>query len=362
MLFKIMKQDTVAAILNDKNGVCESIHEMSMPVDLYLEQGEDFDTCMNNLQNFFSWCSDRLLSLDRMYAKAILNACGLTQSNNIRSRAYAALQYHALTLTDFYWVQKIDEDLQWDSINLFENSLSNSIVIALTGATLTVQNAMLLAPDCSTAGVAPKAWIRDDKSFYLLKGDVDGSVRKEIEASQILITLGIPCVSYGRFEFQSRITSRCAIFTDKHTALVTAEQYSFNNNLQELLKLKEFQTAYCLMNLGDYLIGNTDRHWGNWGFLQSDTNQFRPAPLMDFNHAFEAIDETPCLPEKLLGNHCSQLEGALRAFETLCSHPTERIEQLKENMMNFNQAEFCYGRYVEQRIQKLLKQEDLLSE
>lgn len=27
-----------------------------------------------------------------------------------------------------------------------------------------------------------------------------------------------------------------------------------------------------MMNIVDYLIGNTDRHWGNWGFLVNNAN------------------------------------------------------------------------------------------
>lgn len=355
MLFKLMKQNTVTATINDKNGVCEILQEKDIPLDMFLESGEDIDTCVNNLQNFYSWCSDRLLSLDRVYAKAILNACGLTQSNNIRSRAYAALQYHALTLTDFYWVQSDKECLNWEQINLFENSLNNAVAIALTGKPLTVQNAMLLAPDCSTAGVAPKAWIREGDSVFLLKGNVGDSVQKEIEASQILAALGLLCVAYTRFVFQGTVISRCAIFTDKHTALVTAEQYSFNNDLSALLQMEDFSYAYHLMNLSDYLTGNIDRHWGNWGFLLSDKNEMKPAPLMDFNHAFEAVDETPCLPEKLLGNPCSQAESAEKALAYLDSCHSDESRQLKDKMRQFDHTGFVYGGYVRQRIEKLWK-------
>ncbi len=40
-----------------------------------------------------------------------------------------------------------------------------------------------------------------------------------------------------------------------------------------------------MMNLIDYLVGNTDRHWGNWGFLvNDDTNRLEklyPRPVYD---------------------------------------------------------------------------------
>lgn len=47
-----------------------------------------------------------------------------------------------------------------------------------------------------------------------------------------------------------------------------------------------------MMNILDYLIGNTDRHWGNWGFLiGNQTNTpISLHHLMDFNQAFTAYD------------------------------------------------------------------------
>ena len=47
-----------------------------------------------------------------------------------------------------------------------------------------------------------------------------------------------------------------------------------------------------MMNIIDYLIGNTDRHWGNWSFLVDNRTNKPPRlfPLMDFNKAFQAYD------------------------------------------------------------------------
>lgn len=50
--------------------------------------------------------------------------------------------------------------------------------------------------------------------------------------------------------------------------------------------------AYYMMNIVDYLIGNTDRHWGNWGVLVKNSTN-KPVSLhklMDFNQAFHAYD------------------------------------------------------------------------
>ncbi len=56
--------------------------------------------------------------------------------------------------------------------------------------------------------------------------------------------------------------------------------------------LKTDAYGYHSMNLIDYLVGNTDRHWGNWGLLvDNNTNKLTKLhPLMDFNKSFLAYD------------------------------------------------------------------------
>ena len=44
--------------------------EKFFPYDLYREEERDFDTLINNMNNFYHWCASRVLSLDRKYAKA----------------------------------------------------------------------------------------------------------------------------------------------------------------------------------------------------------------------------------------------------------------------------------------------------
>ena len=62
------------------------------------------------------------------------------------------------------------------------------------------------------------------------------------------------------------------------------------NALDHILGLDGY--SYHMMNILDYLVGNTDRHWGNWGLLvDNQTNRpVRLHDLMDFNRAFSGCD------------------------------------------------------------------------
>ena len=81
-----------------------------------------------------------------------------------------------------------------------------------------------------------------------------------------------------------------------------------------------------MMNILDYLIGNTDRHWGNWGFLiDNQTNTpISLHPLMDFNQAFTAYDSIEganCLTTSV---SMTQKEAAIEAVKKI------GLNQIKE--------------------------------
>ena len=78
-----------------------------MPYNLYLDDTEEeIDTLVNNVTNFYFWCASRMLTLDRKYAKEILNSIGAAQAMTDRERAQIALIYRCVSLTDIYWVKK----------------------------------------------------------------------------------------------------------------------------------------------------------------------------------------------------------------------------------------------------------------
>lgn len=74
-------------------GECKIYLEDFMPYDLVLEESDDFDDRINNVTNFYYWCASRMLTLDRTYAKEILNSIGASQSVTDRERAQIALSY-----------------------------------------------------------------------------------------------------------------------------------------------------------------------------------------------------------------------------------------------------------------------------
>ena len=86
--YAVMHLDRHVATLRG-DGSCTVYAPQFMPYNLYLEraEGTDLSTRLNNLNNFYYWCATRLLTLDRKYAKEILNSLGMKQAVTDQERA-----------------------------------------------------------------------------------------------------------------------------------------------------------------------------------------------------------------------------------------------------------------------------------
>ena len=323
----------VATIRGD--GSCTVYFPRFMPYNLYLVRADagDLDVRMNNLNNFYYWCATRLLTLDRKYAKEILNSLGMKQAVTDRERAGIAISYHALCLTDVYWVRELRKKVTYTEINLYDHSLSDAFVdVSLRGRPLTAENAEMLdrsdaAGDLATAGVAPKAWVRRGSGFWLLKDGDPREVEAELTASQIARCFDVAQVLYEPETYQGVRVSASRLMTTKERSIVPmqfVDIYAANTDrtTREIVSDHDLR-GYHMMNIVDYLVGNTDRHWGNWGFeVDNRTNRLvKLHPLMDFNKAFNAYDSVEgatCLAVRdVEGEIISQREAAVRGVRAI---------------------------------------------
>lgn len=336
--FDLMHKDRRVARIYE-SGRCTIIYPSFMPYNLYLEKGSGLDTCVSNLNNFYYWCSSRVLTPDRQYAKEILNSIGAVQVCTDRERAAIAISYRALSLTDVYWVRARGEDTTFEQISLFANSLSNAFVdVSLRGRQLTVENAELVtsqdqARDIGTPGVAPKAWVRENGEFYLLNDGDERDVEAEILASKIIDCFDIRHVSYSESFFDGTRVSRCKIISSESMSLVPVEYieiYCLNRNKDKMkFILAKDSYSYHMMNIIDYLVGNVDRHCGNWGFeVDNATNRIgKLYPLMDFNKAFlsyDSIDGSLCQTTEA---RISQRQAAIEAVHRVGLNQLREVDR-----------------------------------
>lgn len=323
-LYQIMHKDLPVCEINLKNGSVTIFHDDFLPYGIYLEESDDFDTRFQNVDNFYYWCSNRLLTLDRKYAKELLNSIGYMQSVTDRDRAIIALSYHCLNLTDVFWVKGSHETISYQSINLYENHLSNAFVdIGLRGKSMTVTNSELIADSMSTGGCYPKAWFRLQDRFILYKDGGYDDVIHEVIASELCQCFSCHQVPYSLGEYQKTPVSVSPIMTSLEYSIVPMRDfiiYAENHDFDYLNFILELDShSYYMMNILDYLVGNTDRHWENWGLLiDNQTNRpIRLHDLMDFNKAFSAydtMDGATCLTTK---ERQTQKEAAIYAVKQI---------------------------------------------
>lgn len=341
-VYELMHMEKLVAQISTV-GRATVFDERFMPYDLYLDEEDenDIDIMFNNMANFYHWCASRVLTLDRKYAKEILNSIGMPQAVTDRDRAYISLSYHCVSLTDVYWVRELGEEITFAELNLYDNPLNDAIVdISLKGRQMTVTNHEL-AQDLSTKGCFPKAWIRTESGFKLLKDGSKEVVRRELLASEVCQCFDIPQVVYREHIYDGELVTESNIVSSKEYSIVSKyafDIYAVNHDLETVEVCKELDpvTDYG-MNILDYLIGNTDRHPENWGFLvDNKTNEYVSLyPLMDFNQAFLSYDNLEganC--QTVLPRHLTQREAAIEAVEQI------GLRQIKEmDMSRFENLE-----------------------
>lgn len=333
-VYEIMHMERVVAKFST-NGKVKILDEQFLPYDLYFEEedDDDIDILMNNVINFQHWCASRVLSLDRKYAKELLNSIGVMQAITDRDRANIALSYHCVSLTDVYWIRKEGEAVTFSELNLYDNPLNEALVeLSLKGRQMTVTN-QELAPDLSTKGCFPKAWIRTPQGFKLLKDGDRDAVRRELLASQICQCFDIPQVIYQKGYYDGEAVTESAIITSKQYSMVSKmafDIYAANHDLDTVEVCQQLDPiTYYGMNILDYLVGNTDRHPENWGFLiDNKTNQYISLyPVMDFNQSFlayDTIEGAGCQTVEKRG--ISQREAAIAAVKKIGLRQKQEID------------------------------------
>ena len=169
-----------------------------------------------------------------------------------------------------------------------------------------------------------KAWLCINDRFQLLKGGSDDAVSREILASQICRCFDVNQVLYEEIIYDSKRISICDAITSLQYSIISMA------SLETWLRQRNRDTRnyvlrldcknYYMMNIIDYLVGNTDRHWGNWGVLVDNTTNTprRLHDLMDFNQSFNAYDTIEganCLTT--FGVKMTQKEAALQAVKAI---------------------------------------------
>ena len=250
-----------------------------------------------------SWIKHRSIPKNRAYVDTLLSSLGLSVNRPLDLISVSK----GLSLNDCYWLKQEDSSDSFDGVNLYDNRFSRVLgQIAFTGYGSSNVSGLTSSPEFTTNGMLPKCWRRIDGKILLYKGGTMGASNtgnepySEFYAYQIGKILGINVIPYNLSKWKDILCSTCELFTSKDVSFVPVGRIVRSGGMQAVKAYykelgPEFEKALNDMLIFDALIFNTDRHYGNFGFLiDSHTNSIiAPAPLFDHGNSlfnFAGVD------------------------------------------------------------------------
>ena len=241
------------------------------------------------------WLKSRTIPKNRAYVHNFLSKCNL----NLNRPMNIIKVSKGLSLNDCYWVVEEGFSGTFEKYNLYDNRFSRVLaLIAFTGYGSSVRSSLASCPEFTTNGMLPKCWRRVNGEIKLYKGGTSGASNTgnepycEYYAAQIAKELGISAIDYGLSKWKGALCSTCVLFTSKEYAFLPVGKVVTSGGMEAVTSYyKKMGAAYSKaladMLVLDAIICNTDRHFGNFGFLVDNrTNEIvAPAPLFDHGNS-----------------------------------------------------------------------------
>jgi len=255
-------------------------------------------------QGLESWIKHRAVPRNRAYMDNLLAKCNLS-TNRPLSVVYFS---KGLSLNDVYWVAPEDFNGSFDDVNLYDNRFSRVLsYIAFTVYGSSLKSSLFSSPEFTTNGMLPKCWRRIIGKIGLYKGSTSGFSNagyesySEFYAFQIAKEMGFDAVEYNLSRWKCNLCSTCRLFTSKEYSFVPVGNLVKKGGFEAVLSFykslgKEFEKSLNDMLVFDAIIKNTDRHYGNFGFLVNNrTNKIeKPAPLFDHGNSLYNLASLEC--------------------------------------------------------------------
>lgn len=264
------------------------------------------------------WIKHRTIPKNRAFVNSFLSKCGLSANRPMDVITVCK----GLSLNDSYWIADENETKCFDQVNLYQNRFSNILAnIAFTGYGSSVRSSFASSPEFTTNGMLPKCWRRIDGKVYLYKGATSGASNTGYEpysekyAYLVGKQLGFDVIPYKITRLNGKLCSACELFTGEEISYVPVGRIIRSGGIEAVRKYyeslgDEYVRALNEMLVFDALICNTDRHFGNFGFLvDSHTNMIiKSAPLFDHgNSLFNFAGDENWQSEELLDEYASTL-------------------------------------------------------
>lgn len=259
----------------------------------FLPVGIDVKANIPNKKELNEWWFGRSIPASRSGIRAALEQLGVRHSEQLLLRCYG------LSLSDQYWIKPSDSELEWKDINFFEHDFSDDVGNILFGQPAT-PDIDLMSPCNTSDGWLKKKWKIIDTKRCLVKAGSNPYMQEplnEVFGTRLHQRLG--CKNFVPYKvlLEDDIPySVCENFIDVNTELVSAvninrsmkkvsqyTSYEHFLNACDRLGIPGMKEFLDYMLVFDYLMANTDRHFGNLGAVRNvETLEWiGPAPIFD---------------------------------------------------------------------------------
>ena len=343
----------------------------------YLPIGIDFKSGIPNKKELNEWWFSRSIPASRSGIREALEELNVSHTEQLLARCYG------LSLSDQYWMKPDHTTLKWSDINFFDHSFSDDVGNILFGQPAENEIIDLMSPCNTSDGWLKKKWKIIDGKRCLIKAGSNPYMQEplnEVYATKLHERLGCTnYVSYTLLWDNGMPYSVCENFINTDTELVSAisinksmkkrsQNSTYDHFIQacEWLGIPHMSEFLNYLLVFDYLIANTDRHFGNFGVIRNvETLEWiGAAPVFDsgtslwhnkLTKVIHAYDETESKP--FYAKQSKQM-GLITDFEWI---PFDNLKNIKEDLYEvFKQSEFMdeqrievIGNAITERVQQL---------
>ena len=329
-----------------------------------------------NNESLARWLKNRTIPRNRAFVNAFLAKCGLSINRPMDIISVSK----GLSLNDCFWVVPEDFDGTFEENNLYDNPFNTILsYIAFTGTGSSARTSLHSSPEFTTNGMLPKCWRRLKGKVMLFKGGTTGAANtgnepySEFYAAQIAKQMGLNHVPYTLGKWKGIICSVCELFTSKEYSYIPVGRFITSGGFETVIEFyrnlgDRFYNEFVDMIVFDAVVCNTDRHYGNFGFLvDNETNQIAaPAPLFDHGNALFNLAGMACwMDEKELEEYIAALQPAVyddfigTAKELMGERQREQLRHLLTFQINPHHTYNLPARrrkLIEKQIQKRARQ------
>lgn len=295
-----------------------------------------------------SWIKSRTIPKNREFVYKILMELNLSL-NDIEGIISIS---KGLSLNDCYWIVESEFNGLFKNYNLYDNDFNKTLsLLAYTGYASIKHKDFISSPEFTTNGMLAKAWRKNPQrkeGIFLYKSGSTGFANSgkepysEFYAYQIAKTMGLNVTEYTLGKWKGRLNSICKLFSSKEFSFVSIYHLVNDGGWQSVLNYykslgKQFYDDLVDMIIFDAIILNTDRHFGNFGFLiDNSTNTIqKTAPIFDnglslFHDALE--DDLEYIEKYALTKYMKNAGDFLLFCETIIDN---RVKKKIAKLINF---------------------------